>query len=126
MSCDPRPGEEQVRCPKCGSMHFHEAEFRQYNTNGDARNQIGVPVRVCLCGYAMPAVDLKGRHSLTVQERQSFRESHNGASQYRSRTDAAEVRNTLAPEFATKAELDDIREQISQLEKTLAQLRKGG
>jgi len=115
----------QLRCDKCGSLEFFEAEFHQYVKEAGyshmpdphIRRVSPNPIRiqVCLCGKPIWPGRLRAHASA---DRESFRQSFESAN--RQRDLMARVSST----FASKLEYHSLEERIAKLEQMLQGTKK--
>jgi nucleoid DNA-binding protein len=125
---------QQLRCEKCGSLEFTEAEYRQYrqewsgSTPGDdlqAMQNTVIRTKVCLCGEPI----LPGRRaSYTNLDYGSFEKSFAAALQYRDTILPQGLLRRLTERFASRAQQDRLVERITNLERlaeTIGRLSPG-
>src|SRR5947209_5977278 len=111
-------------CPKCGSLHFHQAEFRRYrgemysSAPGGDLSAISLPLlaRICVCGYPIPDIP---RVSIPVEERRLFHASATAALAYLDQSDSRQIRKDLAKNFATREELQELRKRLERFDSIL-------
>jgi hypothetical protein len=125
-----KPDRKPAVCPKSGSAHFHQAEFRRYRAEmyssapgGDLSAISTAPLlaRICVCGYPIPDIP---RVSIPAEERRSFDASARAALAYRNQSDSRQIRNDLAKNFATREELQELRERLERLDGILKVARQ--
>ena len=110
-----------LRCEKCGSEFFQEAEFRQYRGNaysaapGGAMYPLdgeGGPARVCLCLCGHP-IPLLRRSIRSVPA--SFSESLTAALRCRAASDPAALEAKLKKAFSSAQEMAEWERKLAQL-----------
>ena len=115
-------GDKVQVCPRCGSTHFYDAEFRQYYAGFSSASAGGelyaVPrdpqrVRICTCGEPLEPA---GRSASAV--RQSVR----NARQYRAHMQPEALRAELAARFAQKHEWQQLEKKLAALEEVQRRL----
>ena len=110
----------QVRCEKCGSTYFVEAQFRQYRTmpssmpGGDLSPVTEDPIRmlVCMCGNPIPPGKLR-KFSIPREQADNFDRSLNAARQFREVADPQAMMGRLSETFASREAHDRLAEQIA-------------
>ena len=115
----------QLRCERCGSLEFTEAEFRQYErgpysaTPGNDLWRIQEdPLRalICLCGNPIPRGRLR---SGGQRDRESFQESLEAARRYRDTALPQRLLSEFGERYPDKQQYDSLAERIANLERML-------
>ncbi len=146
----PQSTLEPVQCPRCRGSHFQKASFRQYLAGtyssgpGGELCEASSPINmlVCLCGEPVPDQKVvegnqsaippgPGRRAQTPNSRgprhelrKSLEDSLGKAKQFRKSTELSSIIVGLIGKFATKAELQTIKESLESFGAALACMEK--
>jgi hypothetical protein len=112
--------EDVLVCPKCGGVHFQEAEFRQYHEGTYSAIPGGEPylvpqdgprVRVCLCGHPVPIAT----RAVEERRRENFAASLQMALAYRNRLDANALEAAILQFYADKQDALELNQKLAHL-----------
>jgi nucleoid DNA-binding protein len=120
---------QQQECPKCGSTHFTEREFRKYYQMPSAMPGGGLfpldgtamPALICPCGESVPPGPLRRQ---ATGNQASFQESFLAARRYREEAEPKRIIETLEASFAGKQAQEDLEDRIGKMEAMIAALPK--
>ncbi len=141
---------KQLRCERCGSLEFTEAQYKQFlaefssaSPGGDLISRTEDPFRalVCLCGHPVmpgwlrtprPPIPVPIRAARPVMEaaRASFRQSFEAARRHRETVLAQQAvleqdrEARLVERYASKEQYDALAERVENLERMLAASRE--
>lgn len=113
-----------VTCDHCGSVYFHEAEFKEYRGEmyssgvGGAICQLSdLPqrIRVCVCGEPVPDPSIRR----AGPDARNFTQCVAQAKAHRARQRPAALLQELLGELAGKTELAATQERLANLEQAL-------
>ncbi len=139
---------KQLRCERCGSLEFTEAQYKQFladfsssSPGGDLMSLTEQPFRtlVCLCGHpVMPGwlrtpgrrFPLRAARPVMEVARASFRQSFDAARRYRDTVLAQQavleqaLEARLVERYASEEQYDALAERVENLERMLAASRE--
>ena len=126
--------ENLKRCPKCGSMHFFEVDYRQYmgetysSTPGGELRAISSALKVCVCLCGEPVLASSIR-SLLPEERESLVTSFERAAQHREQREPEHLIARLQESFVSRPEFQtavDAVEKLGHVAESLANEKDAG
>jgi nucleoid DNA-binding protein len=116
----------QLICEKCGSTHFVEAKFDQYEERYEstpsaeyfAVTEGSIRALVCLCGHPILPGKLR-KLSISRQNWDSFQKSFESARRFRDAADPQTIINRISPTLVSREEYNKLAGQIANLETIL-------
>jgi hypothetical protein len=112
-----------VKC-RCGSVYFHETEFREYRSGlsssgvgGEISPLTNLPqrIRICICGEPKPDPSVRS----ASQDARSFSQSVAAAKAHRARQQPEALLQELLADLAPKKELAEAKERLANIELAL-------
>ena len=118
--------DNRQRCPHCGSTHFLETDFRQYQVfpssgtgGGFHPYKRAFQVLLCLCGHPLAA----NRQDRRDTEAKSFADSLQAALDYRERNRPDHILAQMTAEYVSHDQLQTVAEQVSNLASVMQQMQ---
>jgi nucleoid DNA-binding protein len=116
----------QLVCEKCGSTHFVEGKFCQYQqqyASTPGADFVAVtedPIRalVCMCGHPIQPGNIR-RFSISRQNWDGFQKSFESARRYREAAEPRTIVDRISPTLVNREEYAKLAEQIANLETIL-------
>jgi nucleoid DNA-binding protein len=121
--------QQELQCPKCGSMYFTECEFRKWHQMPSATPGGGLSASdsrtmqalICVCGEPVPLGPLRRR---VEGDQASFRKSLEAAQRYREEAEPQRIILWLAASFASNKDQKDLEDRIASMAAIVAALPK--
>jgi hypothetical protein len=113
-----------IACERCGSVYFHQAEFRQYReglyssaAGGGLSPVSDLPqlIRICICGEPLPDSGIRRLGDYA----RSFNQSVRAAKSHRAKQQPEALLEELQKALATRKELAETQQRLANLEKAI-------